>query len=310
MKELVVLSGKGGTGKTSIVGCLAAMQQGIVVVDCDVDAANLHIILAPETDTRHDFVASKKAQIDGMRCLDCGDCLTNCAFGAIQELPVPEDKHFKRFSVNPLHCEGCGVCAFVCPVDAVRLYDHISGQWFESTCSSGPFVHGELGVGQSNSGKMVSQLRSRAREISAEKKLDLIIVDGPPGIGCPVVASLTGADYVLMVTEPSYTALHDMKRVLELASHFDISAGVCINKYDINTEITQEIEREARDLGADLLGRISFDPIVSDAQRAAKPLIEYTDKPIAFEIKALGERVAERVAQLGQGQPFRQIRAV
>ncbi len=310
MKELVVLSGKGGTGKTSIVGSLAVMQRNVVVVDCDVDAANLHLILNPDVHSHRPFIAGKKAHIDCERCSACGLCLDYCRFDAIKHRVSEDPAVDDCFSISPLHCEGCGVCVWVCPDDAVRLLDHVSGQWYESTCACGPFVHGELGIGQSNSGKLVSQLRKRAREIGAEQNLPLIIVDGPPGIGCPVIASLTGADYVMMVTEPSYTALHDMKRVLELAGHFDIPAGICVNKYDINEEITALLEQEADDLGADLLGRVRFDPIMSDAQREARPLLGYTDHPIADEIRALGARVSDRLKVLDQDRPFREIRGV
>ncbi len=310
MKELVVLSGKGGTGKTSIVGSLAAMQKGIVVVDCDVDAANLHLILNPEVQSQLAFVGGKKARIDSDRCSACGLCLEHCRFGAIQRRPATESAADDHYTINLIHCEGCGVCVCVCPDDAVSLHDQVSGQWFESTCPSGPFVHGELGIGQANSGKLVSQLRNRAREISAERNIPVIIVDGPPGIGCPVIASLTGASYLLMVTEPSYTALHDMKRVLELAAHFEIPAGICVNKYDINEEITELLETEAGKFGADLLGRIRFDPIMSDAQREGQPLIDYTNQPIAADIRTLGQRIIDRLGLLNQDRPFRQIRGV
>jgi len=206
VKELVVLSGKGGTGKTSLVGCLAALNKESVLVDCDVDAANLSLILQPEIHTRHDFIGSKKARIDPESCSGCGICVDTCRFNAIVEQHKFQEKGQCIFRVDDIACEGCGVCSHVCPEEAILMVDHISGEWFESTSSFGPVVHGELGIAQANSGKLVSCLRQQARQVCRERGFPVIIVDGPPGIGCPVIASLSGADYVLIVTDPSPTA--------------------------------------------------------------------------------------------------------
>ncbi len=285
MKELVVLSGKGGTGKTSLVGCLAFLNEKSVLVDCDVDASNLHMILESEIRQRHEFVAGKKAHIDPAVCSGCGICGDHCRFGAI-------DEQDGLFSVNDIACEGCGVCGHVCPEEAVTMADNIGGQWFESLGPLGPFMHGELGIGQGNSGKLVSLLRQRAREVGRESGLPLIIVDGPPGIGCPVIASLSGADYALIVTEPSPTAHHDMSRLLQLTGHFHIRTGVCVNKYDLNETVAEAIEAEARQVGADVLGRISYDPSFTQAQKTATTVLGFVQNQATDEIRAIWKKLS------------------
>jgi len=295
MKELVVLSGKGGTGKTSLVGCLAALNDKTVLVDCDVDASNLHLILQPEIQIKHDFIGGKKAHVYPAMCTGCGLCEVSCRFDAMRESDAAGITPGPTFEVDSLKCEGCGVCAVVCPEDAIRLEDHVSGRWFESESEYGPVVHGELGVAEGNSGKLVSQLRNRGVEIARERDLPLVIIDGSPGIGCPVIASLTGMSYALVVTEPSLTALHDMVRLLDLARHFEVPTGVCINKYDINETMTGTIEKKAAELGADIVGRVRFDPAVSEAQRASKPLVRYIQNSTTQEIEAVWERVSQHL---------------
>jgi len=309
MKELVILSGKGGTGKTSLAGCLAHLNGKSMLVDCDVDASNLHLILQSEIRHRHEFVSGRKAQLDSEACTACGICEEHCRFEAIKERDGV-------FAVDDIACEGCGVCVHVCPENAVAMVDNIGGRWFESTCPYGPFLHGELGIGQGNSGKLVSLLKQRARELAQESDLPLTIIDGPPGIGCPVIASLTGADYALIVTEPSPSARHDMNRLLQLAGHFHIPTGICINKYDLNEEVTVEIENEARQLGSSVIGRISFDPSFTRAQKKATTLLEYGGGRTAGQIEAIWKKLKPLVMAEGtakvpsecEGCPFLSVR--
>ncbi len=287
MRELVVLSGKGGTGKTSLVGSLAALAERKVLVDCDVDAANLHLIVEPEIRQRQQFISGKKAVINNARCTGCGLCLVHCRFDAIIQEETDSDEEQYRFRCDPLRCEGCGVCAYVCPEDTIEMRDNVSGEWYVSNTRYGPMVHGHLGIAEGNSGKLVSLLRERARSIAHEKNLDLIIVDGPPGIGCPVIASLTGADYVLIVTEPSLSALHDLKRLLQLVGHFKIPAGLCINKADINPSVAGQIKDYASQQAVRLLAEIAYDSTVTESQAAGKTMIEYIENDSTRQIRSL-----------------------
>jgi len=211
MKQLVVISGKGGTGKTVITAAFAALAKNKVMADCDVDAADLHILLMPEIIERHDFSGGRTAIIDKTKCNNCGTCISQCRFEAISE---------ETFTVDPISCEGCGVCFRVCPKGAISMENNKSGEWFISSTPYGPFVHARLGIAEENSGKLVAVVRQNAKLIAGKEKRDLIIIDGPPGIGCPVISSISGTDAVLVVTEPTLSGVHDMKRVLELAGHF------------------------------------------------------------------------------------------
>lgn len=266
MFELVVASGKGGTGKTSIVGALAELVRPAVLVDCDVDAANLHLIVTYQVLEEHEFSSSKRAWIDMEKCIACALCLDSCRFEAISMRRDEESRWGMRFDVDPLACEGCGLCARLCEVGAVRFEKVVSGRWFLSESDYGPFLHARLGAAQSNSGRLVSLLRQRAREIGESCGHGMILVDGPPGIGCPVIASLTGASYLLIVTEPSLSAVHDMERLADLAVHFGIKAGVCVNKCDISEEIAGRIEQIAGERGLVIHGRIPYDPAFTEAQ--------------------------------------------
>lgn len=266
MFELVVASGKGGTGKTSLVGALAALAGPSALVDCDVDAANLHLIVPHEVRREHDFSCSHRAAIDTDRCIACGICLEACRFQAITMDTDPTSRWGVRFSVDPLACEGCGLCVHLCEPRAISFDKVISGQWFESEFDHGPFLHARLGIAESNSGRLVSLLRQRARELAVERGLNTIMVDGPPGIGCPVIAALTDTSYLLIVTEPSRSALHDMERLVDLAEHFRIKTGICVNKCDINEEISHQVTRFAAERGLPVLGRIPYDPAFTQAQ--------------------------------------------
>ena len=234
MKEIVVLSGKGGTGKTSLTAVFASLMSKAVLVDCDVDAANLHLLLNPLVEERHDFVGAAKARVDTTACNGCGLCIEGCRFEAIRLNGIA--------AVDPLHCEGCGICARICPVGAVSLESRVCGQWFLSRTRNGPMFHARLAPGQDNSGKLVSTLRQSARTLDNQIGADWILVDGPPGAGCPVISSLTGSDYVVMVTEPTLSGSSDLQRAVAVADHFPVPTGIIINKADINPEIAGRIE--------------------------------------------------------------------
>ena len=279
MRELVIVSGKGGTGKTSVTASLAALADQPVICDCDVDAADLHLILDPKIRENHDFLSGHEAVIRERDCIGCGICQDVCRFDAITN-------DVDTFSVDPIACEGCGVCVHFCPQKAIDFPESLCGKWFVSETRLGPMVHAKLGVAAENSGKLVSLVRTEAKHLAEEENRRLVIVDGPPGIGCPVIASITGASQVLVVTEPTVSGEHDLERVLGLARHFQIPALVCINKWDINEEMTIRIEQKARDLGAGIAGRIRYDQAVTRAQILQKTVVE-TDAASAQDIRQI-----------------------
>jgi len=285
VKELVVISGKGGTGKTSVTASFAVLAGNAVLADGDVDAADLHLILQPEIKHREEFRGGHEAIIRAEDCLGCGLCEAHCRFDAIR----PEDA---VYAVDPSGCEGCGVCVRICPAQAIDFPVRPGGEWFVSGTRCGPMVHARLTPGGENSGKLVSLVREKAREIAEEKKMDLVIMDGPPGIGCPVIAAITGASMLLMVTEPTLSGAHDLERVLHLANHFRIPSMVCVNKWDINPSQTEEIEKMAQSLGAEIAGRIAYDPGVTAAQVAGKTVVE-TKAPAAEDMKEIWTAVSK-----------------
>ncbi|MEZ5359741.1 MAG: ATP-binding protein [Candidatus Zixiibacteriota bacterium] len=284
MAEIIVASGKGGTGKTSLVGALVRMAKKTTAVDCDVDAANLHLLLSHEIVRSNEFSSSRCAEIVDTDCSGCGLCEELCRFGAIERLYDEESSRENRFVVDPLSCEGCGLCFHVCPDRAITMQPVISGQWFESVTEFGPFLHGRLGIAQANSGKLVTLLRRKAREVAELQKCRTIIIDGPPGIGCPVIASMTGADYLLIVTEPSKSAVHDMERLVMLARQFNMKTGICINKCDFNPTISRNIEAFAFTEGIPILGKLIFDRGFVDAQIAGE---SYLDRACAENTQAI-----------------------
>ncbi|RJP73966.1 MAG: 4Fe-4S dicluster domain-containing protein [Candidatus Zixiibacteriota bacterium] len=271
MTELVVISGKGGTGKTSLAASLAVLAGRCVVADCDVDAADLHLVLAPEVQERHEFYSGHEAVIRNDLCTACGVCLDYCRFDAIR---VAGYHRTASFTVDPVACEGCGVCVHFCPVGAVDFPPRRCGEWMVSHTRVGPLVHARLGVAAENSGKLVSLVRREARRRAEAEGRDTIIVDGPPGIGCPVIASLTGASRVLAVTEPTVSGEHDLERVLALARHFDVPVAVCVNKWDLCPEMTGRIEERALRAGAGIAGRVRYDRAVTQAQIQGKAVVE------------------------------------
>ena len=237
MKEIVVISGKGGTGKTSLTAAFAYLGgKDVIVADCDVDTADMHLLLQPDFADSDDFISGELAVIDQLECTQCGKCTDVCRFDAI---PIIEGNYI----VDPLNCEGCGYCARVCPSDAISNVDLNVGKWYVSDIKTGSImVHAKLGIGADNSGKLVAKVKTKAKEIAEEEHKELVIVDGSPGIGCPVVSSLSGASFVVLVTEPSVSGLHDLKRVYQLVKKFNIKAGCIINKSDINKELSIQIE--------------------------------------------------------------------
>ena len=283
MKELVVISGKGGTGKTSVTASLAALAASPVIADCDVDAADLHLVLRPQIRESHEFLSGHEAVIRPADCSGCGICMDLCRFDAVR----PDED---VFIIDPIACEGCNVCVHFCPEQAIDFPQSLSGKWFISDTRLGPMVHAKLGVAAENSGKLVSLVRNEAKRVAGEENRKIVIVDGPPGIGCPVIAAITGASKVLVVTEPTVSGEHDLERVLHLARHFEIPASVCVNKWDINPEAANRIEERALALGARLAGRIRYDPDVTRAQIENKAVVE-TDAPSAEDIRQVWENL-------------------
>jgi MinD superfamily P-loop ATPase len=281
MKQIVVISGKGGTGKTVIAACFASLSRNAVLADVDVDAANLHLLLHPEIQERHIFKSGQKARIDAEKCTGCGLCLPVCRFDALVE------NSNRKVSVNLLSCEGCAVCFHVCPVQAVTMETPTSGEWYVSKTKYGPFVHARLGIAEENSGKLVTEVRKKAREIAEKEGRDLLIMDGSPGIGCPVIASLAGTDLALVVTEPTPSGFHDMERIVGLAYHFKIPAACCINKYDLNHDNTDGIERWCRAQSIPVVGKIAFDPAVTKSVVRSVPYVEYASNSSADEIRRM-----------------------
>jgi MinD superfamily P-loop ATPase len=286
VKEVVVLSGKGGTGKTSFVGSFAALAKGAVLADCDVDAADLHLLLQPARREKHEFWSGQTAFIAEDRCTQCGLCQELCRFKAI-----------KDFRVDPISCEGCGFCSRICPTEAITMKENLAGHWFISDTRYGPLVHAQLGVAQENSGKLVATVRQQAKIVAERQRLDYIISDGPPGIGCPVISSLSGANLALLVTEPTLSGIHDLERVLGVCQHFGVPALVCINKYDINEDNTHQIERYCLSQGVEVAARIPFDNTVTKAMVAGLPVVEYSRNGVSHQIEALWELVLKSLAK-------------
>ena len=286
MKEIVILSGKGGTGKTSLVGSLACLAQNKILVDCDVDAADLHLLLDPQPRSQNEFRSGVKAKVIGDRCSGCGTCFDLCQFEAITFSQVA--------LVNPFRCEGCGVCAYLCPEQAIVLEKNYCGNWFVSDTKYGPLVHAQLFAGEENSGKLVAFIKRQARELAEATWADLILIDGAPGIGCPVIASLSSVDTVLAVTEPTQSGWHDLERVLDLAGHFRLQSFVCINKWDLYPEMAETIEAACAQRGVEVLGRIPFDPIVVACQLQGIPVVCNEQSPAAAAIRKIWQDLRTR----------------
>ena len=286
MKELIVISGKGGTGKTSLLAAFASLAKNKVLCDADVDAADLHLITDPDILERHHFEAGHRASIDVSRCTACGLCRDLCRWDAIDE----------GYNVSPIRCEGCGVCVYFCPEKAVDFPLKTCGEWYASETRFGPMVHAMLGIAEENSGKLVTLVRQQAKKLAEDRGLDLILTDGPPGVGCPVIASIGGAHAVLMITEPTVSGKHDLERVAQLAYHFNVPAMVCVNKADINSESAGEIEKFVKEKDLYFLGQIPFDPIFTKAMVQGQTIFEYNGNSEAGQmIKQIWEKICAAI---------------
>lgn len=265
MKEVVVISGKGGTGKTSIVSALAGLGPDKVLADCDVDAADLHLILEPTIKNSHEFWSGELAAIDPDLCVQCGECVTHCRFGAINN----------QFQVMQEHCEGCGVCAHVCPTKAAVMTPRMCGHWYHSDTRFGPMIHAALGIGEENSGKLVTTVRQASHNLAESLGRNLVLVDGSPGIGCPVIASLANADLAVIVVEPTMSAVHDMQRVHDLTGHFGVKPLTVINKANINPALVSEINEYCRSRNIPVIGTLPYDTAFTRAQINGQTICEY-----------------------------------
>jgi MinD superfamily P-loop ATPase len=269
MKEIAIISGKGGTGKTSITAALAYLAKGeTIIADCDVDAADMHLLLKPDFANSEDFYSGKIAQINYNKCIQCGECKAVCQFDAIQI-------NAGAFEISEINCEGCGYCANICPVDAIDMKDNLTGEFYISKTRLNTFlVHAELRIGAENSGKLVSKVRKEAKQLATKLNVPFVIIDGTPGIGCPVTASITGADYVVIVTEPTVSGIHDLRRVYELVKRFGISAGCIINKADLNEEVAFQIKSFLKSNNIELITELPYDNVFTKAVTSGITVME------------------------------------
>ena len=281
MKQIVVISGKGGTGKTVLTASFASLAGNKVMVDCDVDAADLHLLLKPEIKERHEFRSGVTARIDKDICQECGECISVCRFEAISQ----------DFVVDPVSCEGCTVCSHICPAGAISMEENVSGEWYISETKYGALVHAKLGIAEENSGKLVAKVRQIAKDIADKEEKDYVIIDGPPGIGCPVIAALSGVDLALIVTEPTLSGMHDMERVAQVSKHFGVSTKVVINKYDLNRKNSETIKQICEQAEIEVVALLPFSRQVSESIVQGIPLVEFSKNGITEDIALLWERI-------------------
>jgi len=285
MKQIVIISGKGGTGKTSVTGSLAALASNAVIADCDVDAADLHLLLNPTLIEQHPFISGHEAIIDPQLCTSCGLCEEYCRFDVIEQLP-------ETYRVKAIGCEGCKVCVEVCPEAAILFPSSRAGDCYRSTTQYGPLLHARLKAGAENSGKLVTKVRDNARALAQESSADWIIIDGPPGVGCPVISAVTGVDLAVIVTEPTPSGLHDLDRALHLNQHFSIPSLVVINKWDLHAQLSNEIELLANSYSAPIIGKLPYSGLFNQAQVNGMPLITFAPNSLeASEIKNIWNNI-------------------
>jgi MinD superfamily P-loop ATPase len=304
MKQLVILSGKGGTGKTSVAAAFAHLaHDGVfplnaVLADADVDAANLELVLRPQRLETHEFIGSSVAVIDPQLCQGCGICEQVCRFDAVLP-PLREDLN-SWYAIDPIACDGCAACVYQCPEEAIRMEPQVAGGWYRSESRYGPLFHADLYPAQENSGKLVTLVKQNTRLCALDNDVPLIIVDGPPGIGCPVIAAAAGADLALIITEPTIAGVHDLNRILQTTNHFRIPALVVINKADIFPEGSAQIEAICDELDVELVGRIPFDPFVTDAMLNGEPVTAYrAEAPSSQALSAIWQTVSARLIPPG-----------
>jgi len=289
-KELVVISGKGGTGKTSLTASFVALAKRVVISDCDVDAADLHLVLSPEVKTKGFFSGGVEADINQDVCVQCGKCREACHFSAIDKY---EKKGKLCYAIDKLACEGCGVCELVCKYDAVKTKPAVNGEWFMSDTRFGPMSHAKLGVAEENSGRLVTLVRDKATILAKEANLGKAIMDGAPGTGCPVISSITGADYALAVTEPTISGAHDLERVLKVINHFGVKSGVIVNKSDLNQNWTSRIQKLAEKHNSEFIGTVPYGKEVTEAQMRKISVVEYADTSLTENIKNIWKKIKE-----------------
>lgn len=297
MKEIVVISGKGGTGKTSMVASFAALAGGsAVLADCDVDAADLHLLVNPTRRSRAEFRSGRKAYVNADICVGCGRCAQLCRFGAVHEGTTWDYYPATRYSIDPVSCKGCGVCVRFCDARAIDFPEQVCGEWFVSDTRFGPMVHARLGIASENSGKLVTLVRNEAKRIAQEQSVPYVLIDGSPGIGCPVIASLTAASMALIVTEPTVSGDHDLRRIAGLTRQLGIPTMVCVNKWDINPAATETIRAFAQSAKIGFAGLVHYDKAVTAAQRSRKTVTEYSDSGVAGDVLHVWEAVRELLA--------------
>jgi len=284
--EVAIISGKGGTGKSSISAAFATLSEQVLLADCDVDAANLYIIFNPTHSEEQVYIAGQTAVINYDKCTHCGLCMDYCRFNAISNSNG-------RIEISETSCDGCQLCWRICPYGAISMINNDKSRMYSGDFRNGKMVYGRLAPGEENSGKLVNMVREKAKQVATENNLKNIVIDGPPGIGCAVISSITGVDHVLIVTEPTISGLHDLKRTLEMVSKFNLKPWVLVNKFDLNADMTQEIEMYCTQNNVSIAGRLPFDSVVVDAMVNCKSIIEWApDSEFSHSIKSIWNKIA------------------